>query len=229
MATSMKERLIIGYGGHLEAMTADTDKKQGWLKKILSFFLITYNESSVYVTGDRTGMALFRQLIVFRAKYPQLVDRVHFHLWGSIAPANAEQVMKMELQNLVTISGLVSTAESDKRMQDCDMMLLLQESGKNGYKPMALPSKMFEYLRCRKPVLVLSEPSDCTEILERSGLAKICAHADRNGFADTLAELISNRDRLNELFVPDEKYIAQYSFANKAEEYRSLIKSVIAG
>lgn len=225
----MKERLIIGYGGHLEAMTAHTDKKPGWFKQFLSFFLFTYNESSVYITGDRTGMALFRQLVVFRSRYPELVNQVHFHLWGSIAPENVQQVNKLELHNLVTISGFVTTAESDKRMNDCDMMLLLQESGKNGYRPLALPSKMFEYMRYRKPVLVLSEPSDCTEILKLSGLGKICAHSDINGFADSLAELIVNRDRLGEMFVPDEKYIAQYSFTNKAEEYRTLIKRVLAG
>lgn len=227
MAISMKDRLLIGYGGHLEAMTANTDKTQGWFRRFLSFFLTTYNESSVYVTGDRTGMALFRQLIVFRSRYPELVDKVHFHLWGSIASENVDQVIQLKLQELVTISGRVSTSESDKRMQECDMMLLLQESGKNGYKPMALPSKMFEYMRFRKPVLVLSEPSDCTEILEQTGLAKICSHADRNGFADALAELIANRDRVSELFVPNEKYIAQFSFDNKAEEYRTLIKRVI--
>lgn len=227
MAISMKDRLLIGYGGHLEAMTANTDKTHGWFSRFLSFSLTTYNESSVYVTGDRTGMALFRQLIVFRSRYPQLVDQVHFHLWGSIAPENVDQVMQLKLQNLVTISDRVNTSESDKRMQECDMMLLLQESGKNGYKPMALPSKMFEYMRYRKPVLVLSEPSDCTVILEQSGLAKICPHTDSRVFADALADLIVNRERLNELFVPDERYIAQFSFDTKAEEYLTLIKRVI--
>ena len=220
-------KIIFAYAGVLEAFDPQQSKKVNWWMRFLRSFLITYKQSSVYETNDRTGEAIFNHVVRFREKYPELVSSVLFQLWGSIAPQNVKRVKELGLTEIIKIEGFKSRSETRAKLLDADVMLLPLESGRNGQRPLALPSKLFDYLLLGKPVLILSEESDCSDILIAAGIGIRCAPHDLDMAADKMAELILQKSKYAELFKPRKEYIEEFSFRYKAAEMERVFNRLI--
>jgi glycosyltransferase involved in cell wall biosynthesis len=220
-----KEQLVIGYAGTLGAFDPDQQQSKGLLSG-LKKWIWTYNAESVDFT-TRTGYFLLKGIVAFKENYPELYPSLKVYLWGKIAALNVQQVKKMGLEDCVLIEGYISKEKSIERMNECDVMYMPLESELNGQQPLFIPGKVYEYIQHHKPVLALTGPSDCREILERSGLACIAAPREANAIADQLAFLVSNKRVLKDIFKPDTAYIESHKAKYSAQKVAAIFDALL--
>lgn len=215
-----KDKLVIGYAGTLGAFDPKRKTSEGFLSGLKKWFW-TYNAESVDFT-TRTGYFLFRGILAFKAKYPELYPFLKVYLWGKIAALNRKQVEEMGLSDVVIIEGYIPKEQSLLRMNECDVMYMPLESERNGQQPLFIPGKVYEYIQYHKPVLALTGESDCREILEMSGLACIADPHLPEVIADQLAYLVRNRSKLKEIYLPDLAYIESHKAKYSAQKVASI-------
>ncbi len=220
-----KEKLVIGYAGTLGAFDPE-HKKSGGFFSGLKKWVWTYNAESVDFT-TRTGYFLFQGIVAFKNNYPELYPHLKVYLWGKIAGLNAQQVKSMGIADCVIIEGYIPKEKSIIRMNECDVMYMPLESELNGQQPLFIPGKVYEYIQYHKPVLALTEKSDCREILERSGLACIAAPRESNAIADQLAFLVRNRLGLKDIFKPDLAYIESHKAKYSAQKVAGIFDGLL--
>ena len=142
-----------------------------------SRFLLLH--SGVIYPSERDPQALFaalarlRQGGVLAAHNFQLLLRATGHddwLAGLLA--------KYGIADLVTLAPLQAHQEALREMQSADGLLLLQAANCNGQ----IPAKLYEYLRCRRPILALTD-------LAGDSAAKL-----RHCGIDTIGQLASSAD-----------------------------------
>jgi glycosyltransferase involved in cell wall biosynthesis len=199
--------LIIGYAGSLESFSPGKART----RNILRDLFWTYSVDNVDF-GTRSGYYLFRALRHgLDKKYFNEAD-IRIRLWGMIAKENSQQVCEMKLEEMVHVDGYVSKEESRKRLEECDLLFLPLECGKNGSKPLFIPGKLYEYLKIGKPVFCLSTGGDAADILYKSGLGEIVSPYDEDAVAKRLAELVVRKKQGKLIFTANQVYINQFDF-----------------
>lgn len=218
-------RLNIAYGGVLagieEAHLSNLDKKSNWWKK----YFWTYQNHSVDFS-TRTAYYLIKAIEILKEKGIGPED-LHFTFWGSISPINQSQINKAGIVDYFTIDGYISKDESFKRLNQADILFLPQEmSASHEHRSLFIPGKLYEYLKAGKPILALSEPSDCQEIIKASGLGIICSPNDPEDIAEKILILLSKTDVMEDIHVNHE-LIDAYAFQNKARRIAQIFNEVL--
>lgn len=201
--------IVIGYSGSLyfyesggKAVRRDSFRDWFW----------TYNYN-VTDPSTRSASYLFRALKTLRDAQPVTASDIQIRLWGKIDPRYRKQAEELGIADLVSIEGYLPKEESLKRNASCDLLFLPMESGTAAGNPLFIPGKAYEYMKAAKPVLMLSGPCDCQDILRPSGLLIDFAPQDSAGLSRFLGELIRKREILQQ-YRPDMNYIEQFSFRN---------------
>jgi hypothetical protein len=104
-------------------------------------------------------------------------------------------------------------------MMRADGLLLLQASNCNDQ----IPAKAYEYLRCRRPIVVLTDPvGDTADLLRRAGIQSI---APLDSAEEIALELRSFLDRAGrgEAALPRAALVATASRSHRASELANLI------
>ncbi len=157
----------------------------------------------------------------FQLKYPSKAISVMF--WGHIAPEISKVVSSMELQSIVSIDGFMSKEESYERLEKADLVLLTVALGVNGNQPFSIPGKVFDYLKMRKPILALVEPSHCKDLLEESGLAICIDPNDPIAISEVLNDLHDKRHDLLHLYTPNEELLNSLKYEALFKKYLTII------
>ncbi len=169
------ERFCLIENGYDEAGFADT--VDGSQDSHRSRFLLLH--SGVIYPSERDPQALFaalarlRQDGVLTAHNFQLLLRATGHdawLAGLLA--------KYGIADLVTIAPLLAHQQALREMQSADGLLLLQAANCNAQ----IPAKLYEYLRCRRPVLALTDLAG-----DSAAKLRLCG-------IDTIGQLASTSD-----------------------------------
>lgn len=176
----------------------------------------------------RSGYFLFKGLESFLTKYPDLADKLQVEMWGSIRSLNAAQVEQMGLQGVVNISGRLSKSETTTKLQQADVLFLPLESSLSEQSPLFIPGKLFEYLAFGKPILGLMEKSEVSEVLENSGLGIVVSPFAPEEIADNIKYLIDNKKKLEQIFIPNDSYINQFSFDKTAEDFAKIFNKYLS-
>jgi hypothetical protein len=79
--------------------------------------------------------------------------------WGGLSVQSL--INKYDLDPMVRLIGKISFRECLERMVESDALLLFAQG-----HPWAIPSKVFEYLRLKKPIFVLTEEGDTKKLLQ---------------------------------------------------------------
>lgn len=210
MATEQDAILKIGFGGTLFRHRPGIDDRRSALDRVKDWFWAY--KPDFFIPTSRCGLYLFQAIRRFKEKYPELVPRLQVEIWGNIDPENQRQVNAFGIQDIVTIERYRERAASRAKLDACDALFLPLELAKEGYKPLLIPGKVYEYLQAGKPVLTIGQESDAWDILQRSGLGIVHRPDDVEGIADSLQMLILEKHRLKERFVPNADFIAQFEF-----------------
>ncbi|MEM0997415.1 MAG: glycosyltransferase [Bacteroidota bacterium] len=213
--------LRIGYAGTLMAYTPGQERRSSWSRIKDWFWTYRISTANQYT---RSGYYLFRGVQRLGEKYPELADRIKLDLWGLIEPGNQAQVQQMGIAEQVEISGYFKKHASSARLAACDLVFLPLETGED---PLYIPSKIFDYIKLEKPVLILGKRSDCTDILQRAGVGILADPFDADALADLLARLIQEKAHLPEQHRVDWTYVeANFHFKNLSQQLVDLFREV---
>jgi glycosyltransferase involved in cell wall biosynthesis len=223
MATD--RQLNIAYGGSLAGIEAGEigahNRKGSWFKR--AFW--TYSHESVDFS-TRTGYYLIKAVKILKDRGVQ-PSQLHFSFWGSISAINKQQIEQEGVQEFFTIDGYLSKDESLLRLEKADALFLPQEmSATQDHRSLFIPGKLYEYLNARKPILSLSEPSDCQDIIRASGLGIICSPNDPQDIANNILLLLEKSNPTEGMEV-NEELIESYSFRNKAKRIAEIFNEVL--
>lgn len=207
----MDIKLIIGYGGVLGQYLPK--QESGKLKE----WFWTYRVDNID-QSTRTAYFLFKAIALLKNDRKIKKGDLLVRLWGKIDSSNVELVKELGIKDFVEIEGYKSKNESYDRLSKCDILFLPLESSCKDQKPLFIPGKLFEYLKLAKPILALTEESDCKEIIEKSDIGICIEPKDIDKIATELLDLISNKnDRIGKI-IPNKEYIAKFAFKEKAKE-----------
>jgi glycosyltransferase involved in cell wall biosynthesis len=218
-----KSMIKIAYSGSLDAFVAKKDRSI-W-DKFKSYFW-TYKHQTVD-SSTRSAYFLIQAIALLRKQHPEWkADNLKIQLWGNINPVNKKQSELMSVNDVFEFEKYLPKNESLKKLNEADILFLpLEKSNTIGRRTLFIPGKLFEYLNAKKPILALAEPSDCRDILEKSGMA-ICVEPDRiEAIADVLWQILQNPDTLKKLQANTE-YIDSFSFKNKTAELAKIFDSL---
>ncbi len=224
MATDRDHSLRIGFGGTLFRHRPGIDGRRTAIDRMKDWFWAY--KPDYFIPTSRCGLYLFQAIRHFKEKYPELADQLQVELWGNIDPENQRQVNAFGIQDIVTIEGYRERGASRAKLDACDALFLPLELAKEGYKPLLIPGKVFEYLQVGKPVLTIGQDSDAVDILQRSGIGIVHRPDDTEGIADSLRMLILQKQTLHQTFVPDQTYIAQFDFKNLSQQLDQIFEAL---
>ncbi len=224
MDTEATDMLRIGFGGTLFRHRPGIDDRRSALSRIKDWFWAY--RPDIFIPTSRCGLYLFQAIKRFKEKYPAHATRLQVDMWGNIDPENKRQVTAMGIGDIVTIDGYRERAASRAKLNACDALFLPLELAREGYKPLLIPGKVFEYLQAGKPVLTIGQPSDAWDIMQRSGLGIVHRPDDVEGIADSLYMLIVEKQNLQQKFVADAAYISQFEFKHLTKKLADIFEEL---
>jgi hypothetical protein len=126
----------------------------------------------------RSSPALWSSLDSICEENDLFKEKLEIRLCGVVDNQVLEQISKYNhLSSRINYKGYLSHSEIIKEYEQSALLLLLLNDSDiaNGH----LPGKLFEYLKCRKPVLALGlEKSDVSEILDATQCGSVCGFDD---------------------------------------------------
>lgn len=145
--------------------------------------------SCVFVGTLYDGMSdgLLRALSKMRRGNPDLHQKIHFTFVGYADEREAEKITAEEFSELVSYLGSVPYQESLEFMLGADLLLyLLPNDPRTSY---CIPSKLFNYMVARRPVMAILPEGEASAIIRQHGLGHIFDPSDTNGIVDFFQRL----------------------------------------
>lgn len=196
--------------------------------KAVSFaqYFWTYKHNNVD-SSTRSGYFLIRAIEILKNKYSIKPEQLKVSLWGMINEINIQQIKEHGLEQYFDISGYLPKEESLKKLKTATLLFLpLEKSNIQGQGTLFIPGKLYEYIKMQKPVLALCEPSDCMDILIKSGLGIFAKPDSPKAIAEMLFKIIEDRLVLAKM-TPNREYIEEFSFERKSEELSDIFKIML--
>ncbi|MFN0202339.1 MAG: glycosyltransferase [Bacteroidia bacterium] len=212
MDSNIKKPIIVAYGGTLDAYSDTLAPSNSFLAplwKFLKQWLWTYRRDTVD-SSTRTGYYLFKAVKYLKDHYKITSDDLQLNFWGLIREGNKVLAEEWEITDIVKFGGYCSKQESLAKLAEADIMFLPLERGTNGQQTLFIPGKLYEYLNLGKPILALAEPSDCQEIIIKSGLGIVITPNDEKLIGENLLNIIRDRNILTQ-YKPNKTYIEEFN------------------
>lgn len=169
---------------------------------------ILLHSGTIYPGPDRDPTALMIALREIKAS--GLITAATFEL-RLRNPSSEEHFRRLaqehSVEDLVTILPPVPYHQSLAEMCTADGLLLLQGYTSNP----AVPAKLYEYLRARRPILALAHTAgETTSTLRTLGITSTCDLTDAYAIRELLALWLENRPTLTAT-LPERSRVDQYS------------------
>ncbi len=166
-------------------------------------FKIAYT-GAVYERGHDLG-PFMSALAVLRASEPAMYERVRVVVAGGSGEVFAAAARRVGVQDRLELLGEVSHEQSLEIQNRADVLLSLEWTGPEGG---VLTGKVFEYLACGAPILVVGPCREISELVIRCGRG---AHAgdDPAAIAEALSDAASGA--MERSLIPDESLIDSFS------------------
>jgi glycosyltransferase involved in cell wall biosynthesis len=123
-----------------------------------------------------------RQLIEER---PEWLSRLRISFIGRRSLTADAAIRAFPYPEVVELVDQVGKREAIRRMHDADVLLVLSAPGLERY----LPSKLFEYLATRRPVLIFGSAGESSALVEKLGAGMLCPPGSGEALGDTLTKL----------------------------------------
>ena len=126
------------------------------------------------------------------------------------------------LEQLVELAPPVPYRDALEEMMRADGLLVLQASNCNEQ----IPAKLYEYLRCRRPVIGLTDPSgDTAALLRQAGFDNIAPLDRPDQIAVALRRFVDQiRDR--SALLPDSAFVKKSSRLHRTEQLAGLLNEL---
>lgn len=148
---------------------------------------------------------------------------------GLDSPADRQLAERFNLQNMVEFKGYVDHDESVTWLSRADVLFLPLHLPQDGWFPLIVPGKAYEYMAMRKPILAPVPPGDCREFLIRSGLGFICDPAEPQQIAEQVMSLLQQHRQPDGIaVVPDLDFLNQFDRRNLTEKFSQVLDFALA-
>jgi len=175
------------------------------------------------IYGGTAGefFAALHQLV---KEHPGIEGRMQVQLVGGIAHEYAETIRELESIGIVKTFSFQPHATALRMVMDSDVLVVLL--GGEAFLTSEIPSKVFEYLCARKPILAIAGEGDVTEILRQSGLGIVVGPHSADNVAGALRDLVVDHAAGQLTRVPDLPYIRTFERAALTEKLANLLDAV---
>jgi glycosyltransferase involved in cell wall biosynthesis len=124
------------------------------------------------------------------------------------------------LSDIVELAPPIPYEDALKEMLSASGLLVLQARNCNDQ----IPAKVYEYLRCRRPILALTDPSgETAALLRRAGMRSIAPLESAIEIARVLDRFLSQLER-GEAELPDEQFVHAASRLHRTRELADLLE-----
>lgn len=187
---------------------------------------VLLHSGTVYASPDRDPSALFRALKLLEGDNEVTAGSFELRLRN---PSNEDYLRSLAARegvtDLVSILPPLPYKEALAEMMTVDGLLLLQGITSNP----AVPAKLYEYLRARRPILGLVHPEgESARTLEAAGVRSVASMTDPAQIAQLLREWTSDPD-FSARSVATEDSVAPFSRRALTQELARLLDEVCAG
>ncbi len=167
---------------------------------------------------DRNPEYLWKSISELVIQDPSIAKRLKIHLIGAVDYSIEVMLNKYELTPYVIISDFIPHDQVIRFLQKSALLLLLINQADNNLG--RLPSKAYEYIATRKPILAIGpKQGDISKILEPISNAELFAYQDEAGIRSFIAQVIADPSL-------SEGDISMYSRENLALQYTQLIDQI---
>jgi glycosyltransferase involved in cell wall biosynthesis len=180
--------------------------------------------SGLLYPRDRSPEPFLEALAALRGERPALTDGVAVTLRASGSEARYRQMIReLDLAGVVSLAPALSYHDALAEMLAADGLLLFQ--GRNCGT--AIPAKLYEYIRARRPVLALTEPDGATgAALREVGYPHLAPLESAAAIGPVLAAFLE-AVRQGEAFVPPAEVTAQFSRQRAGEQLAAILDRVV--
>jgi glycosyltransferase involved in cell wall biosynthesis len=168
----------------------------------------------------RSHVYLIEAIDRIRAEDPELGARIEVHLAGVLTGADRVAADRP----YVRARGYLTHADSVALMRSADLLFLPMHDLAPGLRARIVPGKTYENLGAARPILAAVPAGDAHDVLEASGVARICAPTD----VVALADAIRGELRSPALAVADAGLLARYTRRSLSAEVAAVLDEVLA-
>jgi len=220
---SSGEKFIIGYSGSFyydprsSALSEKPFYKRPGIKKI------TYRQS---VTREdwsyRSPLYFIKALAFLFSRRPDLKNIIFFHHIGHLAPWLVNMISEFELQNNFVSHGFLSKQENLLMQNNFNALLCTSEKVIDG-EHYCLSSKVFDYIKMRKPILAFVTNGITKSFIEKCGCGIICDPDNFEESSFAIEKLVTQSMQ----FYPDKDYLDQFLPDNLSKKLAFVIKEIV--
>ena len=149
------------------------------------------------LTNDRSMSRVINGLAEAASVMPEILDSIRFHTYGTVVDEAGREAMRETGLDRVVVehgrlefdpkTGLSGRARVTRAMFEADVLLLLH--GDYEWCAEYIPSKYYEYLWAKRPILAVTNRSDSFDRLLTERSAYICHTLDNQSIAKTLIDV----------------------------------------
>jgi glycosyltransferase involved in cell wall biosynthesis len=181
--------------------------------------------STVKVAGDRFVIAylgifyprrnpycFFYALQKWLAAHPERRKAIEFRIIGDSDPTTNRMIASLGLSDVAVITGRVPHEKAIQMTRSSDLLLIATGTGPATPRGW-IPSKLFEYLACGRPILANIPEGDASDVIRRTKSGDVVANEDPEAMVKILEREYLRKYSPGETdaaFVPDREEIAQY-------------------
>lgn len=182
--------------------------------------LVLLHSGTLYPTTDRDPSAFFGALATLRSSGQVSSASLQIILRATGYDSHYREVIRKNgIEDLVMLAPPISYREALAEMLSSDGLLIFQGYTSNP----AIPAKLYEYLRARRPIFALADAEgDTAKTLESARVGMIVPLNDEarigNGLLDFLAAI-----RTGEARVLESTAVRAYSRESHAQEFAELL------
>lgn len=131
-------------------------------------------------------------------------------------------VKRLDLDTYITHEGFQPHDQAIEAVLSSDLLLLMV-----GKETFWIPGKLFEYIRSKRPILVIGELGDAAQIAIRSGLGMLASHENIHEIAGRLLDGFQTKTSGIPIMKPDHEYIMRFSRRRLTSSFSRLLDSTI--
>jgi glycosyltransferase involved in cell wall biosynthesis len=143
-------------------------------------FVVTHT-GTIY---SGAGGELFRGIDLLLNQHPELRGVLRVNLIGGVAPEYDEAMALLMRDGTLVHQPFMPHTDALQAAVESDLLLILL--GGTWFTPAEIPSKVFEYLACGKPILAVAAAGELSALLNRSRTGTVVPPGHPQRFADEL-------------------------------------------
>lgn len=183
-----------------------------------SKFVITHI-GTVYPGKSLPFLMSLKELV---KENPYFMRNVVIKFVGILSADNLQQIARLGLEDYIQIKEFKERDYVIQDMLSSDLLLLMIRKEKDW-----IPGKLFEYIRSKKPILVIGSPGQASEIALKSGLGIVASDKNISEIKNKLLEVFHKKMNSETIVTPNDEYIKKFDRRVLTREFARVLDETL--